>query len=295
MATRFDAFARVLADNVSRRSALRRLGAGLSALLLGVAASSCETDSGGPTASTRVLGPTFSTQKTSCKCKDPSQVCFQGACTCPPGKQLCRGSGACVDYCGNSQVLDVNCTCVSYCAADETFCGGACVSTACSPSQTFSTVTCRCEDNCPAGQTVCSGVCRDLSTDVNNCGACGTICSVANGTAACVQGVCTVATCNAGFGDCDGVAANGCETDLQNDVNNCGACGHICSAPNAVMSCVNGACQIIACSPGFFDCDGDPSTGCEGTAHNANNSCGPPCAAPVNCPPGTNCVNQVCV
>ena len=54
-------------------------------------------------------------------------------------------------------------------------CGGAlCVSGTC---------------NCPSGQTNCSGVCRDLDTDDNHCGACGTPCPSGS---SCEDGECVI-------------------------------------------------------------------------------------------------------
>jgi hypothetical protein len=39
---------------------------------------------------------------------------------------------------------------------------------------------------------------------------------------------CQIKACNTDFGDCDGNAANGCEANLSS-INNCGACGVVCS------------------------------------------------------------------
>src|SRR5690606_33186900 len=57
---------------------------------------------------------------------------------------------------------------------------------------------------------------------------------VANGSC---QG-CSIA-CNAGFGDCNNAAADGCEAGLAADKNNCGACGKKCAG---AQSCVDGVC-----------------------------------------------------
>ena len=56
---------------------------------------------------------------------------------------------------------------------------------------------------------------------------------------ACAMGACGI-TCAAGFGNCDKVAANGCEANLGSDVNNCGACGNVC--PLASPLCLGGMC-----------------------------------------------------
>ncbi len=47
--------------------------------------------------------------------------------------------------------------------------------------------------------------------------------------------------CNAGFADCDKIAANGCETNLGNDPLHCGACSHACVA--------GGSCASATCTP----------------------------------------------
>ena len=78
-----------------------------------------------------------------------------------------------------------------------------------------------------------------------NCGACGNAC-LAKGnvaTATCSASACVVTSCNANFGNCDGSATNGCETDLRTSAANCGACGHACSGGQL---CVNSACEAPA-------------------------------------------------
>ncbi len=55
--------------------------------------------------------------------------------------------------------------------------------------------------------------------------------------------------CTTGFKDCDGNAANGCETPL-NAVGSCGDCGVVCPArDNATPTCVGSACGFT-CTPG---------------------------------------------
>ena len=67
--------------------------------------------------------------------------------------------------------------------------------------------------------------------------------------------------CAPGFGDCDGMAANGCEADLRASIAHCGRCGVACApGANAAPVCTAGACGTV-CAPGFADCNDQP--GCE--------------------------------
>ena len=50
---------------------------------------------------------------------------------------------------------------------------------------------------------------------------------------------CRLGICDAGFGNCNNAAYDGCEVDLNGD-SSCGFCGHVCPGGT---SCVNGACQ----------------------------------------------------
>lgn len=84
---------------------------------------------------------------------------------------------------------------------------------------------------CPSGQTRCSTGCVDTRTSVTNCNGCGITCATpTNATPACTASACGIASCNAGFGNCDGNAANGCETNTQTNRLHCGACGNVCAS-----------------------------------------------------------------
>jgi hypothetical protein len=56
----------------------------------------------------------------------------------------------------------------------------------------------------------------------------------------------------------------GVTVDLQTDVANCGACGHVCSTPaHAAATCVAATCARGPCEAGWFDLDGATTFGCE--------------------------------
>jgi hypothetical protein len=106
----------------------------------------------------------------------------------------------------------------------------------------------------------------------------------------CENGGCFVpGYCTTFFADCDGIAANGCETNVAFDVNNCGMCYFVCTVPNATPSCTWGKCTIGMCNAGYLDCNASPSDGCEvdGQTDPANcGMCGNACAAGHLCAGG---------
>jgi hypothetical protein len=141
---------------------------------------------------------------------------------------------------------------------------------------------------CPMpGQATCVGRCTSIATDLSNCGACGRVCTVANGTPACVAGSCTVVACNTGFGDCDGNPATGCETPLTSTAAHCGRCGTACNA--SAPLCSAGTCST-GCAPGETPC----GTACVNTQMNPSNcgACGNACPAMLNAMPA--CVAARC-
>lgn len=196
---------------------------------------------------------------------------------------------------------------------------------------------------CPSGYKDCDRIGRngcetDVSGDLMNCGDCGAVCEARDGyltscnngqceyTDKCVVTTCLVepnasstcklgrckSICNAGYADCNGVKGqDGCETFVDGDVMNCGACGAVCKErpgyftscnrgkcayldrcaaircagyPNAVTTCKAGQCKVT-CSPGFADCNHNlPKDGCE-VAVNTDvfhcGECGSQCPKPV--------------
>jgi hypothetical protein len=158
-------------------------------------------------------------------------TCAAGAC----GIACMTGLGDCDGMAGNGCEVDTRTApahcggCGRACAAGQLCAAGACV-----------------DPPCPTGQTRCAGVCVDTATAESNCGMCGRVCaSGPRGTPACVMGACRL-TCEAGSGDCDGMAANGCEAALGNTAAHCGACGRACGEGQA---CVSGRCETTSCAP----------------------------------------------
>jgi hypothetical protein len=188
-------------------------------------------------------------------------------------------SNTCDAGCPNGQVCSKG-ACAANCAVTELKCGTLCIDSktdskncgkcgnACPNNYACTNGTCQLQ--CPKNQVVCGSqddggadagpVCVDTTTDPLNCGSCGVPCNgtIANGLPGCVAGKCGVGSCNAGFGDCNKDATDGCEADLSSDKNNCKACGTVC--PNNAPVCVNGACVATLCGNNVIDngerCDG---------------------------------------
>ena len=132
-------------------------------------------------------------------------------------------------------------------------------------------------------------------SDPYHCGGCFQVCDLQNvDLHGCREGACTIATCDQGYSDNNGIAEDGCEDDciptssfdycdgvdnncdgqtdesfdLQNDVHNCGECGFSCVVEYGDPSvgsytCEAGQCQVAVCLPNQYDINGDVSDGCE--------------------------------
>ena len=124
---------------------------------------------------------------------------------------------------------------------------------------------------CGAGTSCCGNYCTDLSSDFDNCGACGNVCTPGPyEDGACIAGQCEY-VCTSGAVRCNGVC-----TFLDSDPNNCGACGNRC--PESAPDCDGGICHESTCH-GYCPegwCGGD---GCGG-------ACG--------CPEGWYCDSNWC-
>jgi hypothetical protein len=193
--------------------------------------------------------------------------CDTGTCaiTCDAGWADANGDRA--DGCELDVTTDANCgvpgnACVSGLGDVNTCVGGSCSTIACASDTA----------NCNAAVGDACEV--SLAGDVAHCGACNHACAVANATPSCVASACAVGACNAGYSDCNGLSADGCEITPASDVANCGACGNACSLPNASPVCAAGSCAVGACAEGFVDLDHDASNGCEVNLATNVNHCG---------------------
>jgi hypothetical protein len=136
--------------------------------------------------------------------------------------------------------------------------------------------------DCPVGFGDCNGDpadgCEiDLTKDAGNCKTCGTACVAANGVAACVASSCKIDSCAKGYADCDASApggyTDGCETNTDTDLANCGKCGQACSIGNASAKCEAGSCKVKSCTVPFADCDGN-GLDCESDTSSSQANCG---------------------
>jgi len=256
--------------------------------------------------------------------------CEGGRCgvVCASDQQLCSVTDGdrTRRYCANTQTDLANCgTCGTTCAtgqscvagmcrlvcpSGQTACGnacrdlqtdadhcGACDGACGSPANAAARCTAgRCVQTCAAGFADCdanptTGCEVDTRTRADHCGGCGTACTLANATAACLNGVCGVGVCATGFGDCDGNPMTGCEVDTRTSPAHCGQCGAACNLANATAACSAGACRIDRCADGFADCDGNPANGCEVDTRSANTHCG---SCGNACTAGRVCSSGMC-
>ncbi|MEZ4391859.1 MAG: hypothetical protein R3A48_12245 [Polyangiales bacterium] len=287
----------------------------------GDAANGCEVDLNADPAQCGTCGA-------ACRVANATASCAAGVCgiaSCLPGFADCDGDaangceqdigadstncGGCGRRCGVGTACQGG-LCVSLCGAGTTFCTDRCARLSDDPSHcgacgnacpggSNASPNCaggRCALLCATGYGDCNGSPGDgceasLRDRVDHCGACGARCDRANATSVCSNGACRVGACATGFATCDGVDENGCETNLTADVQNCGACGRRCSLANAGATCDSGVCAVGSCSPGFANCNGVASDGCEINTASDNFNCG---ACGVSCAPGTACSGGSC-
>jgi hypothetical protein len=210
-----------------------------------------------------------------------------------PAAGTCSG-GSCLDTDGGQLRSCTSSTCGPGLACDPSY--DRCLSTTCTPALDGE----QCSG--PGESLCCGGSCINVYLDAANCGSCGHACAA---NEFCDTGVCepkvacspTVsgAMClevDGGIGIC----CDGACVYPYSDVNNCGACGAVCSANE---NCAGGCKEPDAGFPGMQTCDGPCPTGW--TCNHGR------CLSPT-CPPGStgdlcafgdnitgNCCNGACV
>ncbi len=179
------------------------------------------------------------------RCFNPcmsGQVCIDGRCTfdCPAGQT------ACAMGCVNTNIDVNNCG----------RCGNICLAVANGTPICGSGV---CGFTCMSGFADCnrtpSDGCEASLSTMTNCGSCGRACGpFANATATCVLGGTCLMMCLAGYGDCNRVQADGCETQVVRSPN-CGSCGVSCTG-TANPNCCPGLVGVTySCSTRFIMCN----------------------------------------
>ncbi len=187
---------------------------------------------------------------------------------CATGQSVCLPPGGGAAFCADISLDPKNC--------------GAC-NLAC-PSVTGSTsVACHtseCVADCGGGfsstaKVVCGGktttdggitaYCTDTSTDHENCGICGAVCT---GAEQCQAGKCTAVS---GSAACGGSGTGTTYANLQIDRANCGACGNACATSEVCSDSACNPCPVGQCSNACVDTQHDPKN-C-GTCGNVVPSC----------------------
>ncbi len=150
---------------------------------------------------------------------------------------------------------------------------------------------------CESGLTRCGEDCVDTSSDPENCGVCDNACDpYVHASPGCTMGQCAMGPCDEGWGDCDHDPANGCETDLGSDAQNCGECGRECNDSDVCTqddTCVDGTCHNenpLPCDDENVCTDDacDPADGCVYTDNTE------PCDDDCECTVDDTCADGDC-
>ncbi len=219
-----------------------------------------------------------------CDLPNAGESCSTGTCTlvtCNAGFANCDGT--------TSNGCETPTTTLTNCGG----CGVSCSRAHATPS--CSSGMCQI-GSCDTGWADCDGMdangCETNITTTSECGACGATCTRANATTTCASGSCAISSCNAGWANCDGDDANGCETNTRT-LTNCGGCGVSCSRAHATATCSTGTCQIDSCDVGWGNCDGTGSNGCERSLTTLTDCGG--CGVGCNLPnAGESCASGSC-
>ncbi|MFT3708381.1 MAG: hypothetical protein QM817_12075 [Archangium sp.] len=235
------------------------------------------------------------TCSTVCNSTNGTGVCVLGSCgiNCNSGFANCNGlaSDGCEINIGNNTAHCGGCNQPCSVASGTAACsGGMCGVASCNSG--FANCNMSYPDGCEVNTT----------NNPANCGACNAACTPANGVGGCAGSMCNIASCNGTQRDCNLIYADGCEVNVATNTNNCGACGNVCSLPNATPTCSGSSCQVQSCNANFGNCNGVAADGCEVNLTNTVAHCGAcnaGCAATANVATpscsGSNCGIAACV
>lgn len=217
---------------------------------------------------------------------------------CEPGQSRCVG-GTQIAECGddgNWQPASRSCprgTCVEAdgeagcdfsCLAGSRECQGRIVIECDDKGDSYRRVG-ECSFNCEDGQCIegCTGADDDGDGQVDEGFALGEACAVGEGACrregqlrcrppgtevecSAIEGAPSQEICNSIDDDCDGLTDEA--FDLLDDRENCGACGIVCEAPQAIMFCNEGECDFVRCEEEWEDCNSNIELdGCEARGH----------------------------
>ncbi|MBN9161710.1 MAG: hypothetical protein J0I07_12160 [Myxococcales bacterium] len=232
-------------------------------------------------------------------CPQPSgggpRSCVEGKCVgCAQPNTWCDATQSCVDLSSDSQ----NCgACGNQCPwlpsgaeAPPEHMRYACVQGECGHlvcEQGWSDCN---EDESDGCETNTHGY---FPYDTKNCGACGKACAPGQ---ACIyrwELGSDRPVCGCEPNTNETLCGDYC-SDLLSDIANCGACRAPCYPGEHHMSaCSKGICER-ECMPGWGDCDGDPSNGCEMNLLVDGRHCGS-CGAQCDTQAGQPCVDGRCL
>jgi hypothetical protein len=200
-------------------------------------------------------------------CNPTSESCASCAEDCGACASCAMGSADCDGNPGNG--CETNLGSGQSCGG----CGHTCDAVGGSNSCVLVGATYTCKPVCDAGHADCDGNpgngCETDLTTAANCAGCGLRCANPHGSTACSTqgaGYFCAPTCASGWARC-GQPADGCTTEVGNDVDHCGDCTRACASTNvAARSCASGVCRPT-CNAPFSDCTqpGAPAAdnGCE--------------------------------
>jgi len=108
-----------------------------------------------------------------------------------------------------------------------------------------------CPLGCGSGQTCCGGLCVDANS-VDHCGTSCTVCaSGPSSTATCTAGHCGLACTSTSVADCNGVASDGCERNIQT-ATDCGSCNTPCASGTCLVTGGTASCAPNCTAPNML-------------------------------------------